>query len=237
MKQEVQNNAKSGVWGALHGRSAMEQIKTPWFMLITVFTVIQMLRINYFVATIRSQYANMLNYDQAVRLNEFFDVALPAGGVVAIPIIGLVLDNTSTPFVLGLLVTIATMIGALGVIPQVWAGYANVILFVLYRPLYYTAVSDYAGKVFGFQTFGRVYGLIICLAGILNFLQYPLDTLTHKKFKGDPLPVNFALLVLALGVGIVLVGYVWRRSRSMHREALEGEASGERVADAPRSRS
>ena len=140
-KEEEKKKHISGVWGALHGRTASEQIRTPWFVLITLFTVVQMTRINYFVATIRPQYEYLLgSYTKAVEVNEFFDVALPLGGVVAIPFIGILLDNTSTAFVLGLLVTLATIIGALGVIGQEWAAYANICLFVVYRPLYYTTV-------------------------------------------------------------------------------------------------
>ena len=141
-KEEEKKKNISGVWGALHGRTASEQIRTLWFILITLFTVVQMTRINYFVATIRSQYAVLFHdYDKAIQVNDFFDVALPLGGVISVPFIGLVLDNTSTTFTLSLLVTIATAIGVLGVIPQLWAAYANIILFVIYRPLYYTAVS------------------------------------------------------------------------------------------------
>ncbi|KAL8918685.1 MAG: hypothetical protein Q9208_007246 [Pyrenodesmia sp. 3 TL-2023] len=217
----------SGVWGALHGRSALQQIKTPWFILITLFTVIQMTRINYFVATIRTQYEHLLSsHDKAVLVNHVFDVALPVGGVCAIPMIGLVLDNTSTPFVLGLLVSVASAIGILGLLPYLWAAYANIILFVLYRPLYYTAVSDYAAKVFGFHTFGKVYGLIICLAGLLNFVQSALDAATHKVFGGDPVPINVLLLVVAFLVGVALVGFVWYKSRKMGRDRLEDEAEG-----------
>lgn len=224
-KQEEQKAARSGVWGALHGKSAAQQIATPWFILITLFTVLQMTRINYFVATIRTQYAELLHSPAAaVRVNEFFDVALPLGGIVAIPFIGLVLDHTPTPFALGLLVTFATIIGVLGVIPTLWAAYGNVILFVLYRPLYYTAVSDYSAKVFGFATFGKVYGLIICLAGLGNFSQAGLDALTHRAFGNDPVPANVLLLVLALVVGVALVGFVGRKSYTMGREKLEVEA-------------
>lgn len=224
-KAEEQKAKQSGVWGALHGKTALQQIATPWFVLITLFTVVQMLRINYFVATIRTQYTEMLHSgSRAVRVNEFFDVALPLGGVIAVPFIGLVLDHTSTPFVLGLLVSIATAIGVLGVIPEMWAAYANICLFVVYRPLYYTAVSDYSAKVFGFATFGKVYGLVICLAGLFNFTQAGLDALTHKTFDNDPIPVNIILLCVALGVGILLVGYVWRKSYTMRRDKLEGEA-------------
>ncbi|KAK3072329.1 hypothetical protein LTR53_007022 [Teratosphaeriaceae sp. CCFEE 6253] len=227
-----------GVWGALHGRTALQQIATPWFVLITLFTVIQMTRINYFVATIRTQYTYLLSSTAAAaHINEFFDVALPLGGVVAVPFIGGVLDHTSTPFVLGLLVTIATAIGILGVIPEMWAAYGNITLFVLYRPLYYTAVSDYSAKVFGFETFGKVYGLIICLAGLFNFVQQGLDALTHRRFGNDPVPVNVGLLVVAFVVGVALVGFVTRKSYTMGRAELEVEAEGASevlMPDAPR---
>ncbi|KAL1591186.1 hypothetical protein WHR41_00126 [Cladosporium halotolerans] len=231
---EQQKAARSGVYGALHGKTAAQQIASPWFVLITTFTVIQMLRINYFVATIRTQYTEMLHSpSRAVEINEFFDIALPLGGVIAVPFIGLVLDYTSTTFVLGLLVTIATAIGVLGVIPEMWAAYANVCLFVIYRPLYYTAVSDYSAKVFGFATFGKVYGLVVSLAGVLNFLQAGLDATTHKTFNNDPVPVNVVLLCAALAVGIALVGFVWRKSYTMHREKLEEEAESAREALIP----
>jgi MFS family permease len=141
-KEEEKKKAKSGVWGALHGRTAAQQMKTPWFILIMLFTVLQMTRINYFVATIRSQYTYLFHdLGKAVEINNFFDVALPVGGVISVPFIGLLLDNTSTTFTLSVLVTVATAIGILGVIPETWAAYLGVILFVLYRPLYYTAVS------------------------------------------------------------------------------------------------
>jgi len=225
VKKEEEKMNISGVWGALHGRTATEQIRTPWFIFITLFTVIQMTRINYFVATIRSQYEHLLDdYYKAVAINKFFDVALPLGGVISVPFIGLILDNTSTTLVLGLLVATATLIGILGIIPEVWAAYANVCLFVVYRPFYYTAVSDYAAKVFGFATFGKVYGLIICLSGLFNFTQSALDALTHKVFDKNPTPVNILLLVMALIVGVALVWYVWRRSQNIGKRDLREEA-------------
>ncbi|KAI8932313.1 hypothetical protein NX059_010508 [Plenodomus lindquistii] len=224
-KEEEKKKDISGVWGALHGRTAAQQIRTPWFVLITLFTVLQMTRINYFVATIRTQYTYLFHdYDKAVEINNFFDVALPVGGVISVPFIGLLLDNTSTTFTLSLLVAVATTIGVLGVIPETWAAYGNIILFVLYRPLYYTAVSDYSAKVFGFATFGKVYGLIICMAGLLNFSQSALDAATHKMFHNDPVPVNVILLSLALLVGVVLVAFVWRKSHKILRDNIEEEA-------------
>ncbi|KAK7725385.1 hypothetical protein SLS57_003862 [Botryosphaeria dothidea] len=228
-EEEEKKKETSGVWGALHGKTAAQQILTPWFILITLFTVIQMTRINYFVATIRTQYEYLLgDYHKAVEVNFFFDIALPLGGVISVPFIGLILDNTSTPFVLSLLVVIATSIGILGVIPQMWAAYANICLFVVYRPFYYTAVSDYAAKVFGFATFGKVYGLIICLAGLLNFLQSGLDALTHRTFNKNPVPVNIILLTTAFAVGVALVTFVSWKSKVIHRERVEEDAEDAR---------
>lgn len=202
------NPIAGGIWGVLHGHSALYQLRTPWFVLITAFTVLMMLRINYFVATLRSQYTYLLSAETAAQINTTFDILLPIGGLVSVPFIGTFLDIFQTRTVLFILVVLATTIGVLGCIPHPIAAYGNIILFVLYRPFYYTAVSDYAAKVFGFATFGKVYGLIICLAGVGNFAQAGLDALTLRVWRGDPVPVNVGLTVLVAGVGAGLVGFV-----------------------------
>ncbi|EED19076.1 MFS transporter Fmp42, putative [Talaromyces stipitatus ATCC 10500] len=221
-----------GVWGAMHGASALQQIRSPWFILITVFTVLQMLRINYFVATVRSQYDYLLGSPElAKQLNEFFDLALPVGGLIAIPFIGTVLDTASTAMVLFALVSTSTIIGILGCIPgNTGFGYANVILFVAYRPFYYTAVSDYVAKVFGFQTFGKVYGLVIALAGICNFLQTGLDALTFKVFHRNPTPANIILTVAVAVVGFFLVTYVSSKARALAHAHSQTDGTGEEQA-------
>jgi len=148
------------------------------------------------------------------------------GGLIAIPFIGLVLDHTSTLAVLATLVSVATVIGVLGILPNMFAAYAGVSLFVLYRPFYYTAVSDYSAKVFGFTTFGTVYGTIICLSGLFNFSQSGLDYLFHQTFHGNPVPVNLMLMSLGLTVGVFLVLFVGLKAHAMRRLELEREAEG-----------
>lgn len=185
-----------------------------------------MTRINYFVATIRPQYEALLgSADRAAQVNHVFDLALPLGGLVSIPLIGHLLDHTPTPTVLATLVAAATTIGALGLVrASPAAAYANIALFVLYRPLYYTAVSDYTAKVFGFATFGTVYGAVICLAGLGNLSQPALDYLLHATFGGDPVPVNLLLMGLGLAVGVALVAFVGYQVRGLRRKMLELEA-------------
>lgn len=140
-KEETKREV-SGVWGAMHGKSVYEQMLSPWYILIALFTIVQMTRINYFVATIRPQYEYLLgSVSKAILVNEFFDIALPVGGICAVPFIGMLLDKTATPTVLLVLVSVAAATGGLGLLRDTWAAYANVILFVLYRPFYYTAIS------------------------------------------------------------------------------------------------
>lgn len=234
------NTHTSGVWGVLHGQSALSQLCTPWFILITAFTILMMLRINYFVATLRSQYTYLLHSRTlAASLNGTFDILLPLGGLISIPFIGTFLDKFTTRTVLSILVLTATAIGILGCIPDsLPAAYANIALFVLYRPFYYTAVSDYAAKVFGFQTFGKVYGLIICLAGVGNFAQAGLDAVTLKGFNGDPVPVNAVLTGLVGVVGVCLVGYVSWKTVVLRGDKSAGTGViGEDTVEASRSQS
>jgi len=224
-EKEEQRLEASGVWGALHNKSAKDQMLTPWFILLTLLTVLQMVRMNYFIATIREQYTYMLgSVELAEKVNSLFDVALPLAGVLATPFLGALLDNVSTAGVLLLLVVITTAIGVFGSICALWAGYVNVILFVFMRPLYYSAMSDYATKVFGFATFGRVYGTIICISGMVNLSQTAIDALTKGLFGGNPIPVNVFLAAAAFIVGSALVIYVAVQVYRMRKKLDEEDA-------------
>ncbi|KAJ6023879.1 Major facilitator superfamily domain general substrate transporter [Penicillium herquei] len=224
-KREEDRQIVSQVWGALHGLPAQKQMATPWFILITIMTVLQMVRMNYFIATIRAQYEYMLGSSkEAEKINSFFDAALPMGGVLFTPVIGFLLDHLSVPAMLTLIVVFTTIIGVLNSIPTLWAGYMTVVLFVLLRPLYYSAMSDYATKVFGFATFGRVYGAIICFSGLVNFSQYGLDALTHHTFHGNPIPINAFLAASGFVVGVALVSFV---TVAGHRLKTQAERNDE----------
>jgi MFS family permease len=140
--QEEERQVVSGIWGVLHGLPAHQQMLTPWFVLLLLLTVFQMLRMNYFIATIRSQYRYMLGTgDLAEQVNTFFDIALPVGGILATPFIGVILNSVSVASMLAILSGCIVLIGVLNCLPFLWAGYGTVIAFVFFRPFYYSAVS------------------------------------------------------------------------------------------------
>lgn len=230
IEEEVEDATKSktelsySIFGILHGYSASYQFKTWWFILICLFATIQMLRLNYFVATVNSQYVYLFDsYKMANSLNKIFDIALPLGGVVSIPFVGMFLDNFSTSIVLAALLAVSLLIGILGVIQHSFvSGVVNVLIFVAYRPFFYTSISDYCAKVFGFETFGTVYGSIMTVAGFINFLQSVLDKLTHTTFKMNPIPLNLLLLAITIVIGGATVAYVTVQTRIYALQKFKG---------------
>ncbi|KFA56188.1 hypothetical protein S40293_00106 [Stachybotrys chartarum IBT 40293] len=225
VKQEEERQETSVVWGVLHGVAAHRQMLTPWFLLILALTVIQMLRMNYFIATIRSQYRFMLgSEEEAEMINNFFDAALPIGGVASTPVIGLLLNHLSVPMTFTVLTTCIAVIGFLNCLPFTWAGYATVLVFVFFRPLYYSAISDYSTKVFGFATFGRIYGTLTCISGLVTLCQSGLDALTHGPLEGDPTPINITLGVAGTVVGLALTAFVTVRGHVFVQERQELDA-------------
>ncbi|CCE82004.1 Piso0_002693 [Millerozyma farinosa CBS 7064] len=218
-------NSSGGVFGILHDFDVIDQLKSKWFLLMTAFTTIQMLRINYFVATIKSQELYLYKDEEvAATINHFFDIALPVGGILSIPFIGLLLDNLRTNIVLTILSVVSVVIGIMGVLTWLPATYAGIILLVLYRPFYYTSVSDYCAKVFGFQTFGTIYGTLISISGICNILQSTLDKVTHEVFKLNPIPVNLILTGLTILFAVLLISFINSQIYNVRRKNLEIEA-------------
>ena len=205
----------NGVFGVMHGKPAKAQIKSPWFLLMLAFTIICMLRINYFVATVRSQEEYLLGSAKAARkINSIFDVALPLGGVVSIPFIGAVLDNFTTLTAIMVVASISVTIGILGLVSSFTLNLIGIFMLVAYRPFYYTVVSDYCAKVFGFDTFGTVYGLLMCLSGVLNMTQSLLDRITHTTFKMNPTPINSALVAATAISASSLIFFVHKESKA-----------------------
>ncbi|KAI1329352.1 amino acid transporter [Xylariaceae sp. FL0255] len=229
-QKEEDIHQASGVWGVLHGLPAHHQMMTAWFILILIMTVVTMLKMNMFISTIESQYRYLLQSDSdAEAISKFFSVALPIGGILTTPFIGWLLNSLSVTAVIGVLTGFSALIGILNCIPSLWAGYSTVILFVIFRPLYYSAMSDYTTKVFGFATFGRLYGAITCISGILSFSQSGIDVLVHGVLNGNPTPINIALAIAGSGVGLYLALFIAVKSKNYQKEFQQNHIASERM--------
>lgn len=222
-EQEEEIVASGGIFGILHGKLLSEQFKSRWFLLIAIFSTIQMLRLNYFISTVNSQYTYLLgSHEAAAKLNRIFDVALPIGGLISIPFVGYLLDHFLTVFVVATLSGLSVFLGVLNFVPHVfYIGVINVLLFVAYRPFFYTTISDVTGKVFGFETFGIVYGTIMLVSGVINFGQSYLDKLTHTVFNMNPGPINYILVGTTFIVASATVLYVKKEADHFGKENVK----------------
>lgn len=99
----------------------------------------------------------------------------------------------------------------------------------------YLSCSDYASKVFGFATFGRIYGTIICVSGLGQFIQPALDTLTHGPLHNNPVPVNLFFAVAGSVLSAALTFFVYAKTRenddSHGGKSVNGLRFGEDLAD------
>ncbi|CCH59184.1 hypothetical protein TBLA_0B03430 [Henningerozyma blattae CBS 6284] len=199
-----------GLFAIMDEKTITEQIYSPWFYMMLIFASILMLRINYYVATVYSQELYLLGDAKlASKFNAIFDIALPLGGIVAIPVVGMILDNLTTLHSLVTLFIVSIIVSILGLIKNAYtANMLGMLILVVYRPFYYTMVSDYTMKTFGFDTFGMVYGLLTCVCGIFNMLQSQLDYWTQTKFNMNPSPINIILLLATAVSGFILISFL-----------------------------
>ncbi|CAI6090987.1 unnamed protein product [Clonostachys chloroleuca] len=100
IRAEEERQETSGVWGVLYGitSDASDEL---------------------FIATIGSQYRYMLGSEEASAINHFFNAALPMGGVLSTPLIGLVLNNLSVPIIFGFLTGFTVAIGVFNCVPSI----------------------------------------------------------------------------------------------------------------------
>jgi hypothetical protein len=82
-------------------------------------------------------------------------------------------------------------------------------------------MSDYVAKIFGFGTFGTVYGCMICVSGLTIFSQPALQALVHDVFYEDPGPVNLYLAGAGLIVGVALVMYIDAKAKQIRQKQFE----------------
>jgi len=179
-QEEQDSDAKSSALASLPLRS---QIATAEFVLVSHTTSVTMVCINFFIATVTDQVGSRPN--TSTMLTKAFGILLPLGGLVYIYPIGSLLDNYGVVagflalwiayIVFYLLWTIYQTTGVIAI------AYAAFVVFAFCRPLFYTLGATFVGHVFGFQTFGRLYGILVTIAGFANTLVQPLAVLAQLK--------------------------------------------------------
>jgi MFS family permease len=212
----------------LRNRPLIEQISSVPYVLMVFFMCLHMLRLNFYMQTMSYQVRNLFGPEQskgklcaqviqvislfyvaAAELSSLFGLMLPIGGVIAIPPMAWLFDKF-TPRVPFNLISVMTLVFGIGTLfPILWLQYASIIVFVIMRPILYTAASDYCAKAYGFRTFGQVYGLMVLMSALFGFSAYLLDYLVLNVFDGSYLAVNIIMTTLCATVGWLFPGWLY----------------------------
>ncbi|CAE6465358.1 unnamed protein product [Rhizoctonia solani] len=158
----------------------------PRDLLLLFFFSIYADRVNWGIQTISEQLLFYLgDLKVASRTASLFSVLLPIGGIVGVPLFGWLLDHRTTFDASAVILLIGVVYGALGMTHTAVTQIVSISLFVILRPLLYVFVGDYCGKAFGYNTFGRVYGLVTTLVGLLGLILGPIDSLVKNQLHGN----------------------------------------------------
>eukprot|EP01134_Creolimax_fragrantissima_P004112 CFRG4112T1 len=193
----------------MHDKSAKEQMMSIEFWLVALFTTIHMLRLNFYIATVEEQLRELADPGDVHQLVDIFNVILPIGGIVTIPVVCYLLDHQGSIFTFNCLSVAMVIFGVTSMIPGYWVHIFSFCLFVITRTCLYASISDFAGRMFGFKTFGITYGMLMMIGGLGNLLQYPFDNLVVEHFNNSFFYVNSGLIILSTCLFILPV-YLYR---------------------------
>lgn len=92
-------------------------------------------------------------------------------------------------------------------------------------------MGDYTGKAFGFETFGTVYGLLNCTAGIFGLVLRPIDILVKGPLRGNYTVVNVVGLILGCISTALITWRIYRSPTVAGQIALLEEGEDDEMSD------
>ncbi|KAM9032401.1 equilibrative nucleobase transporter 1-like [Sarcophilus harrisii] len=98
-------------------------------------------------------------------------------------------------------------------IPILHLQYLTFILQVISRSFLYGGNAAFITLAFPAEHFGKIFGTVMMLSGVISFLQFPIFILIKGPFQGNPIYVNVMLILVTL-LSLshpFLVSRVWRR--------------------------
>lgn len=201
------------------------QLQTAEFWLLTLSLSVNMLFVNFYIATVNEQTVPSGSHSTA-DLVKVFAACLPLGGIVFIPLVGTVTDRLSVGNGWMVLWFCVVVFSGLRQCHVMWhsaaAAYAAFAMFSFCRPLLYTLIAASIGQLFGFANFGKIYGLAFTVAGTVNFGVQPFRALAASH------GFDVSMLVLLGSVSILglFTPVVFRfRTKSRGTPAIPREPS------------
>lgn len=205
------------VEGMMHQDSTTRILTSLWFLLPAMVMITSLIRVNFYIATVNAQLNFLLMKEDAEVAMSLFDILLPVGGILAIPVIGWVIDTFTTPTVYFLTLMLSLTSAILSFIPNKYAQFLHIITFVVLRPWIYSILPGTVTKLFGNERFGAFYGLIMAIAGAVNLAAHELEVVTYSKYGGSFYPVDGGLVICSCVALLATVVYMKIKVAALQR--------------------
>jgi len=182
-------------FGTRVSASYLEQTCSQVFIIAAVFTMFNLLRVNFYIGTVEYQVAN-ISENHAKYWTQTFGFVLPIGGLISTPIVGWLLDRQSLWFNVLSLHLAGVAFGVLICLSSVEAMVAAFVIFAFFRAYLFSCMAHFVTDVFGFDNFGKLWGTIFTLSGILNFGIVPMTMVVHNYLAGSYIWVNVICVMI-----------------------------------------
>ncbi|KAJ8373423.1 hypothetical protein AAFF_G00265500 [Aldrovandia affinis] len=211
-----------------------------WFFLLHLvwFSAIQ-LNVLFIIGTLNPMLTRLANGDPSLvssYTNAFAFTQLC--GILCSPLNGLIIDrNKRKPrapgetekeadlrssvlslFLTALLCLLFSICASIPVLPL---QYFTFVLLVLTNSFQLGGHSSFIRIIFPSCHYGKLFGLVLCLSGVVVLLQFPLIILVNDVLQGNPLYVKIGLIILSLLAFLhPLYVYLHCRRQAAHRLSL-----------------
>jgi MFS family permease len=185
------------------------QVTSLVFWLCAIFTTLNLFRVNYYIGTVGEQLLAFTG-DLVVGVNatvsdnelkaefftEMFAYFLPLVGVASVPVIGILLDR------MGLLLSIWVLVAS-GVLYAIFSlllfmpievQLITFIFVAFFRALLFSVMATYVAVEFSFAHFGKLWGIVFLMGGIVNLGEYVMTVAAH----GEYFWINVVMMALSL---------------------------------------
>eukprot|EP01088_Endostelium_zonatum_P006297 TRINITY_DN1840_c0_g3_i1.p1 TRINITY_DN1840_c0_g3~~TRINITY_DN1840_c0_g3_i1.p1 ORF type:complete len:513 (+),score=75.56 TRINITY_DN1840_c0_g3_i1:75-1613(+) len=210
-----------------------DQIWTGTFLFGCLFTALQLLRINFYIGTVEYQLEN-IDRDNYKLMTQLFSVILPIGGVLSAPIVGWLLDKQGIVTSVSILILSGVIYGILSLFTHVtiWFQIATFLVVAFFRAILFSSMAHYVSLWFGFANFGKLWGIVFFVAGVINLGLYFLVKAINTYFDGDFFYPNAVLTGLSF-VLFVFVGWLWSRVRRISYQMMNEANDSDEESDPP----
>ncbi len=191
------------------GVHVWDQMKSIEYVLLVLWFSVQLIPLQYYVATIGFQLERKGDDDGTY--TRLFSVLYASAAAFA-PILGKIADALG----LGPAQATATILSSFSLLfltfesVSLEAQVAGMTSYGLGRMMVFSMFFTNVGKRFGYGNYGTLAGLGLILSAIASLLQYPLITIAAG---GSEDPVNLYCALWMVGLGLPYNYWLWRREK------------------------